>query len=204
MHPAGEDLLDGEATTGFHPGPSGASSMIRAGYNRPRQCASPTTSVSVNTRRWTIGEPVELWLRKPPKHELIGAQVKTLADQGLSDSAIANRLTTTTLVVAKALKFAEAGGQTPLFTGSFSENGKRKYVEHTPEIVRLRDEGTSFERIGEMLGMTSKTASTYYDRGKGVTNAFAGHRGSYRQLPNESFATIQSMLKEGKRATEIA
>ena len=173
-----------------------------------RNCPTAGTWEYLNTRRWTIGKTVKVWLYDTPKHELIASQVKTLTEQGMSIDSIARQLKTNWMTVKAAVDFAQAGGVSPderVTKKPVSKNGRQLPKEVDLEVVRLRDqEGWSFVKIAKELGIGNTTASRAYDRGRGTTNGEPHKRGHFQHLSKEVFELIATMLRKGCSVAEIA
>jgi site-specific DNA recombinase len=185
---------------------------VMAVLGRKKGCPTTGTWEYLSTRSWTTGKSVAARVRATPRYEEIAAEAGSMASAGASIEAIAHAMKTDWQTAKNAVDHAKAVG--PSSTTAFRLNRRSEPKldqRRTAEVVRLRDEEAwSFRRIAEHLGISAGTVTRVYDRhqhenvqrsaGMGKTPA----RGRYRHLDRELVAKVESMLKAGRPAQEIA
>ncbi|MFG0254276.1 MAG: recombinase family protein, partial [Rhodopirellula sp. JB053] len=84
------------------------------------------------------------------------------------------------------------------------QNPNNKTAKIAPEVVRLRNEGLTFEAIAKRLGTTGSTASRAYKQYHAAENREAVSKGekldtgtNHRKIPEEKINRIRNLLNEG-------
>ncbi|WP_051073401.1 recombinase family protein [Rhodopirellula europaea] len=175
---------------------------------KQRDCPTTHSLEFLRVCSWTTDDQQRVTIVDIPNYQRIAADAIKMYRAGSPVNRIAVALKSDPSTVKKAIEWAANNDTSFIPPADFSVRRKlanNKTTKIGPEVVRLRNEGLTFEEIAERLDTTGGTASRAYKQYNANANLAAVEKGerldtgkNKRKIPEEKINQIRDLLIEGK------
>jgi hypothetical protein len=171
-----------------------------------KDCPDAVTLEFLSHGNWITQPTAAIPIESIPKYEQLAPKFKELRDKGASIQTIAAAHGLCWDQAKMILHFSDTG-ERPKWPSKKRAKSTlpqpEKYITHSEEVSRRRQQGESFALIGRELGICEGTVRRAWDHAHAAqANAAASSgmtpdRGHYRHVPSEKVNQVHSLLKEG-------
>lgn len=175
---------------------------------KQRDCPTTHSLAFLQVCTWTMSEELPVTIVDFPNYQRIAAIAIKMHDAGSPINRIAVALEIDPSTVKRAIEWGAKNDTRFIPSADFSVRRKlasNKTEKLGPDVVRLRNEGLTFEEIAERLDTTGGTASRAYKQYHAKANLAAVEKGerldtgkNKRKIPEETINQIRDLLIEGK------